>query len=237
MKPFLKKTLKIVLYVHAVILTALLLAHCSYSNYAKKSYEQAKRDKPYDVVIVPGVRYEKTTTNNVMKMRVFWAKHLYDSGFTRNVIFSGSSVYNPYVEGMVMKIMADSLGIPPDHTFAETRAEHSTENVYYSWKMARRMGFKKIALATDPYQAGLLRRFIKKYCQGMKSVPIVFGAMNIDNKVLPTIDSSSAFVKDFVSIVDRQGFWERFSGTQGKRVKEEVAAEEAERKHGSITAE
>lgn len=232
MKSFLKKVLKIVLYFHAVVLTALLLAHCSFSNYAKKSYLQAKKDMPFDVVIVPGVPYEKTADNNVMKMRVFWAKHLYDSGFTRNVIFSGSSVYSPYVEGIVMKIIADSLGIPADHTFSETRAEHSTENVYYSWKMAKRMGFQKIALATDPYQAGLLRRFVRKYCYGMKAVPIVFGTMNIDSKVLPVIDSSSAFVKDFVSIVDRQGFWERLSRTQGKQVKEEVAAEEAEKKPG-----
>ena len=230
MKLFLKNALKIVVYFHAVILTALLLAHCSFSNFAKKSYEQAKKERPYDVVIVPGVPFEKKTPNNVMKMRVFWAKHLYDSGYTKNVIFSGSSVYSPYVEGIVMKIMADSLGIPTDHTFSETKAEHSTENVYYSWKMARSMGFQKIALATDPYQAGLLRRFIKKYCRGMESVPIVFGTMNIDSEVLPAIDSNPAFVKNFVSIVDRQGFWERLSYTQGKRIKEEIEAEEGNKK-------
>ena len=237
MKFFLKETLKIVIYLHAILIVALLLAHCSFSNYAKKSYQEATREKPFDVVIVPGVPFEKQTPNDVMKMRVFWAKYLYDSGFTRNVIFSGSSVYSPYVEGVVMKIMADSLGIPPEHTFSETKAEHSVENVYYSWKMARHMGFQKIALATDPYQAGLLRSFIKEYCKGMKSIPIIFGTMNIKSKVLPVIDTSSAFVKNFVSIVDRQGFWERFSRTRGKRVKEEVAAERKGRKEGNLYAD
>lgn len=229
MKSFLKSALKVILYLHAIVLVALLLGHCSFSNYAKKSFEQAKKDRPFDVIIVPGVPFEKESTNDVMKMRIYWAKYLYDSGFTLNIIFSGASVYSPYVEGIVMKIMSDSLGIPREHTFSETKAEHSTENVYYSWKMAKRLGFKKIALATDPYQAGLLRHFVKKYCEGMASIPIVYGVMNIDTKVLPVIDYNAAFVKDFVSIVDRQGFWERFRRTRGSRVKKEAEAERSGR--------
>lgn len=217
-----KRFVKIVIYIHIVLAFALLLTHCSFKRYAKKSYEQATKDKPYDVVIVPGVPYEKENTTSVMTMRVFWAKHLYDSGYTRNIIFSGSSVYSPFVEGIAMKVMADSLGIPADHTFAETKAKHSTENVYYSWKMAKRMGFKKIALATDPFQSRMLKSFIKKYCPEVKSVPIVFDVLDIQNKSLPVIDTTSAYVKDFVSITEREGFWERFNGTMGKKIKEEV---------------
>jgi uncharacterized SAM-binding protein YcdF (DUF218 family) len=230
MKAVAKIILKAVLYFHAFVLLCLLLTHCSFTHYAKKSYEQAKAEKPFDVIIVPGVPYKEGEVNEVMKMRVFWAKHLYDSGFTNNIIFSGSSVYSPYVEGVVMKIMADSLGIPADHTFSETKAEHSTENVYYSWKMAKSMGFDKIALATDPYQAGLLRSFTKKYCPGVKSIPVIFGTMDIGNKKLPVIDTRSAYIKDFVSIMLRQGFWERLRGTRGKRVKEEIEEEEAKLK-------
>jgi len=224
MKPVLKKILKFVVYFHVVLALALVLTHCSFKHYAKKSYEQAKKDKPYDVIIVPGVPYQDASMSKVMTMRIYWAKLLYDSGFTKNIIFSGSSVYSPYIEGVVMKIVADSLGIPANHTFSETKAEHSTENIYYSWKMAKKMGFKKIALATDPYQAGLLRSFVRKYCKGMKSIPIVFDVLTLE-KPLPKIDPTSAYVKDFVSIVDREGFWKRFSGTRGRRVKEEVAAE------------
>jgi len=224
MKPAFKKILKFFLYFHIVLVLALVLTHCSFKHYAKKSYEQAKKDRPYDVIIVPGVPYQDASLSKVMTMRVYWAKHLYDSGYTKNIIFSGSSVYSPYIEGIVMKIMADSLGIPANHTFSETKAEHSTENIYYSWKMAKKMGFEKIALATDPYQAGLLRSFVRKYCKGMKSIPIVFDVLKLE-KPLPVIDPTSAYVKDFVSIVEREGFWKRFSGTRGRRVKEEVAAE------------
>ena len=199
-----------------------MLTHCSFSHYAKKSYEQAKKDKPYDVIIVPGVPYEKENTTSVMKMRIFWAKHLYDSGFTKNIIFSGSAVYTHFVEGIAMKIIADSLGIPQDHSFSETKAEHSTENIYYSWKLAKSLGFKKIALATDPFQSRLLKSFVRKYTPGVTSVPIVFGMIDMDSKTLPAIDTTAAHVPNFVSIVERESFWKRFSGTMGRRVKEEL---------------
>lgn len=213
------------LYFHVLMGLALILTHCSFKNYAEKSYARAKKEKPYDVIIVPGVPYEKAATTSVMTLRLYWAKHLYDSGYTKNIIFSGSSVYTHFVEGMTMKIMADSLGIPPNHTFYESEAEHSTENLYFSWKMAKEKGFEKIALATDPYQAALLRRFIRRYTPGVKTVPIVFSLLDIDDRSLPKIDTTSAYVKDFVSITKREGFWERFQGTMGKRVREDIKLE------------
>jgi uncharacterized SAM-binding protein YcdF (DUF218 family) len=157
-----------------------------------------------------------------MTLRLYWAKHLYDSGYTKNIIFSGSSVYTPFVEGIAMKIMADSLGIPPEHTFYETKAEHSTENVYYSWKMAKEKGFQKIALASDPYQSVLLKRFMKRYTPGVKSIPIVFPLLDIDDRSLPKIDTTAAFNENFVSITERENFWQRFRGTMGKRVRDDI---------------
>jgi hypothetical protein len=215
----------VALYGPLFLALGLVLTHCTFTHYAKKSFARAQKEKPYDVVIVPGVPYEGDKTTSVMKMRLFWSKLLYDSGITRNIIFSGSSVYSPYVEGVVMKIMCDSLGVPTDHSFSETRAEHSTENAYYSWKMAREMGFTKIALATDPFQAGMLRSFIRKYCPGMRSVPIIFNTMNIDEKKLPKINAAPAYVEHFVPITTRESFWKRMRGTMGLKVKKEAKAE------------
>jgi hypothetical protein len=225
MKVILKSAFKFLLYVHLFIGLGLVLTHCSLSNQSRRSFERAKKERPFDVVIVPGIPFDTVNENMVMKMRMLWAKFLYDSGYAKNIIFSGSAVYSPYTEGTIMKIIADSLGIPPEHTFAETTAEHSTENVYYSWKLAKQMGFKTIAVASDPYQAGLLRSFARRHCPGVKSVPIVFGVLDIGNQTLPKIDPSSAYKEDFVSIMEREGFWRRFRGTLGKRVKDEKRAE------------
>src|SRR5688572_3683712 len=217
MKKKFKEILRWFIYFHVFVGLALILTQCSLTNYAERSYARAKKEKPYDVIIVPGVPYDKAATTSMMTLRLYWAKHLYDSGYTKNIIFSGSSVYTHFVEGIAMKIMADSLGIPCGNTFYETKAEHSTENIYYSWKMAREKGFQSIALATDPYQAALLRRFIKRHTPGVKVVPIVFSLLDIDDRSLPKIDTMAAYVPDFVSITKRQGFWERFQGTMGKR--------------------
>jgi len=236
MKKVLKSFLRIFIYVHIFLAVALLLTHCSFSHYAKKSYEKALKERPFDVVIVPGVPYEKEKTTSVMKMRIYWAKLLYDSGFTKNIIFSGSAVYSHFVEGIAMKTIADSLGIPPDHTFSETKAEHSTENVYYSWKLAKEMGFQKIALASDPFQSRLLRSFSKKYCPGLKAIPVVFDRLQIDDTPMPVIDTTKAYRPDFVSIVERESFWQRLRGTMGRRVKDEVKAEKKENEKKISTA-
>src|SRR6266850_3366391 len=217
-----KKIKRILFFLFVFASISSLLVYCSVKRYTNQAYEQAKKDRPFDVVIVPGVPYETESTNNVMTMRIFWAKHLYDSGFTRNIIFSGSAVSSPYIEGIAMKIIADTLGIPGNHTFSETKAEHSTENAYYGWKLARSLGFKKIALATDPFQSRTLESFIKKYCPEMKSVPVVLSVLNPGDKTLPKIDARGAYVKDFVPLSKREGFWERLRGTRGKRVEEEV---------------
>ncbi len=223
----LKKFLKVFSYISVFLIVSLLMTHCSFSRYANKSYEQAKKDKPYDVIIVPGVPYEPKEVSSVMQMRILWAKHLYDSGYTKNIIFSGSAVYSPFIEAVAMKVISDSLGIPPDHTFSETKAEHSTENVYYSWKMAKSMGFQKIALATDPFQSRILRSFIKKFCPGVKSVPIVFDMVSLSDNPMPKIDTTSAYVSNFVSIVDRESLWKRLGGTRGRKVEEELKQEKA----------
>ncbi len=228
----LRKLTKIVVYFHIVLICVITLSYCSFRRFSEKSYEEAKKHKPYDVIVVPGIPFEKKEISPVMKMRILWAKHLYDSGYTKNIIFSGAAVYNPFVEAIAMQTIADSLGLPPEHLFSETTAEHSTENIYYSWKMAKEMGFKKIALATDPFQAALLRSFMKKYCPGMDNIPLVMGVIKMETK-MPLVDTVSFFKRDFVSIREREGFWKRFRGTRGRRVKDEVKKlekEEEERK-------
>ncbi len=217
-----KRLFKIVLSVLLFLTIGLLLTHCSFQRYARKSFERAKKEIPFDVIIVPGVPYQDTAMNVIYKARVLWAKYLYDSAFTKNIIFSGSAVYTPYYEATTMMMYADSLGLPTENLFAETEALHSTENIYYGWKMAKSMAFKKIALATDPFQSRLLKSFIEEYTPGVYSIPIVFEKIDTKSIVFPKINDHAAFVENFISLPKRQGFWERFRGTRGERVKREV---------------
>jgi uncharacterized SAM-binding protein YcdF (DUF218 family) len=128
------------LFFIATLMIGVVVSSCTSTRFAEKKFQEAKQVEPYDVVIVPGVPYMDKGFGSVFAARILWAKYLMDSGITKNVIFSGAAVATPYTEGIAMKVIADSLGTDPKHTFSETRAEHSTENAYYGMKMAQKMG-------------------------------------------------------------------------------------------------
>ncbi len=186
-----------------------------------KTYNHYVAVAPYDVIIVPGLPYDTLQQNMLLKVRILWAKNLYDKGITGNIIFSGSAVHTPWVEGRIMKTIADSLGIPASHTFVEDKAEHGNENVYYSWKLAKQMGFKKIALATDQYQNSFLSSFIKKKTPDVALLPVSVDSFSVYGKQdLPVIDASGALVDDFVPLKDRESRWERFQSSFSNEVED-----------------
>ena len=199
-----------------VLLTTIFLLSCSYSrkNTARlltKAYAAA----PYDIIIVPGVPLENGKWSRTMKGRVYWSKYLFDRGIAKNIMYSGSSVYSPYYEAEVMKLYAVALGIPEDHVFCEKKAEHSTENVYYSFLYARKLGFKKIALASDPFQTRTLRGYARKVNPGIGLIPFVTDTLKVIEPFMldPEIDYAKAYNTDFISIKKRDSFWKRLRGT------------------------
>ncbi|HEX8515432.1 MAG TPA: YdcF family protein [Bacteroidia bacterium] len=193
---------------------------CGFAEQGKNKHEKKhKGNDTYDVIIVPGAPYQDPAMRFVLKSRILWAKYLYDTRTTRNIIFSGAAVYSPYVEGQIMKIYADSLHIPSNHTFSETKAEHSTENVYYSVLMARAMGFKKIAVATDQYQSVILNLYIRKKFPDVKILTIDYEKIDVFTGYWPEIDETSAYADNFVSLIERENQYRRFKGSLGKNVK------------------
>ena len=184
----------------------------------KHSLEYKVKQEHYDAIIVPGVPYKDSRLEIIFKARMLWAKYLFDNKVADNIIFSGGAVYNPYIESVVMKIYADSMRIPSDHTFAEIQAEHSTENIYYSLVLAKQQGFKTVAVATDKYQAMLIRKFMEKNCPEVAIIPIEFKKINLVTAPWPEIDPAAACVDNFVSLVERENRIKRFKGTLGRNI-------------------
>lgn len=175
---------------------------------------------PFDVVIVPGCPYDGKDWSRCVKGRVIWAAHLYKRGIVKNVIFSGGAVYSPYVESRAMSLFAQELGVPAENIFTEEKAEHSTENVYNSYHMAKKMGHKKIALATDPFQSKLLMGFSKRrFKLPITHIPFVIDTLETIDDVYPKIDPSLAKVENYKSIEETQSKWHRFKGTAGWNIK------------------
>jgi hypothetical protein len=189
-----------------------------------KSYQKAVQKAPFDVIIVPGIPFEHGTwESNIMKERILWSYFLYAKGITRNVIYSGSAVYTPYVEGKIMAMYAVALEIPREHVFSETNAEHSTENLVYGYRMAKSKGFEKIAVATDPGQTAALRSFAWDLGLPVTFIPVVQDSLNtmkVDTSL--RIDPSPAFVTGFIPLPEREDILKRTFGTMGLEIKDPV---------------
>jgi uncharacterized SAM-binding protein YcdF (DUF218 family) len=206
---------------YTALLMVFILSGCSFTSKTSGRLLKESAKTPYEIIVVPGVPFEKGQWSQVMKARVYWAKYLYDKGITKNIMFSGAAVYSPYYEGKIMALYAEAIGIPRENIYSETRAEHSTENIYYSWKKARKLGFTRIALASDPFQTKMLGKFTrKKLSADIGLIPFITDTLKSiePNMTDPIIDYQQAFEKDFVPLTKRQGFWKRFRGTMGKNV-------------------
>lgn len=204
-----------------ILLLALLLNACSFSQKKSQKIFLEHKNKTFDMVIVPGVPFENNNWSRTMKDRVYWSKYLFEKGIAKNIMYSGSAVYSPYYEAEIMALYAQAIGIPKENIFTETKAEHSTENVYYSYKKATKLGFKKIALATDPFQSKMVKSFInKKMQEPIAIIPMVYDSLKTIEPLMidPQINAQEAYDSNFVSIIERESFRKRFKGTRGKNI-------------------
>ena len=83
------------------------------------------------------------------------------------------------------------------------------------------MGFKAIALASDPFQTKSLKRYARKKVHAeIGLIPMVMDIMaTIEPQMIdPVIDYQQAFKTDFLRIEKRENFWKRLRGTMGKNV-------------------
>lgn len=197
----------------------LLLNACAFSSKRTlQLYEQAKEKGPYDAIIVPGVPHDGVAWSPTMNIRVSWANFLYKNGITSSIIYSGGAVYTQFTEAKIMGEYGKAQGIPASAIYLDTNAEHSSENVYYSYLIAKQQGFKKIALATDPFQSKTLAGMIKKLELPIDLIPINFDTLRSMNRPEPSINPQVTVSTSFVSIKERESFFTRFKGTMGKQI-------------------
>lgn len=202
------------------ILIVLLYLGSDLSAFSKGKQDQESKIDKYDLIIIPGIPFNGKSWNWIMKTRVQWAKHLYDQGITKKILFSGGAVYTPYCEAEIMALYAKAIGVPSEDIITETQAEHSVENVYNSYLLARSMGFEKIAIATDPFQTIFLRRFTKQNIdRSIVFLPIQYHKLDKSSIMIdPVIDCSKAYRENFVSIYKKETKRERLQKSRGVEI-------------------
>ncbi|MGE0090075.1 MAG: YdcF family protein [Bacteroidales bacterium] len=205
----------ILLPIILMVISNLIVYSNDPDNYVLRKLES----NTYDAIIVPGVPYNDPNMSKILLSRIYWSHYLYSTGQTKNIIFSGSAVYTPYIEAEIMSQYAQKLGVPAENIYIESQAEHSVENVYYSYKIAKKLGFKRVALATDPLQNRMLKRLSKKLKVEIDYIPFSFDFLDSLTVEEINIVPDKAYVENFVAIQERESFFKRLRGTMGKNIK------------------
>lgn len=186
----------------------------------KKRLQKIADIKPVDVVIVPGLPLYQGQWDTLLKTRMLWSEFLIKRGYAKHVIYSGNAVYTPWMEGPSMALIAQKLGIDSTQILVDTMAEHSTENLHYSYLMAKAKGLKSIAVATDPFQCAMLHKFAKKnFEEEIYFLPVIYDSIKARTGVEVYIDTTLTRKRNFRSLEERQGYKDRMKGTRGKQIK------------------
>jgi len=203
------------------ILCSLLLPSCFFLGPTpRKLLQNAENVKPIDIVIVPGLPLYHGKLDTLLKSRLLWSHYLLKKGIVSNVLYSGNAVYTPWVEGSSMALFANQLGIENKNILIDTIAEHSTENLFYGYHMAKKMGYKTIAIATDPFQCAMLHKYAKKnFKEVIYFIPIIYDSIKPRMSILLEIDTTITVKKNFIPIGERLNYKDRLQGTTGKNIK------------------
>lgn len=209
-------------YILLIWLPLIILSSCFTPRKGpQRHYDTAvAQGKQFDAVIIPGIPFSNGSWDSVMKARVIWSWVLYKNGIAKNIIYSGGAVYTPFTEAYIMGLYGQALGIPKEHIFYDTLARHSTENVYYSYKLAKQLRFKSLALGTDPFQSFLLKSFTRKrFSTPIYHIPFITDTLKVYQGLSPHINPRSALrLEGFESITQSESFRQRLRGTLGKDI-------------------
>ncbi len=208
------------LYISGILFLLLCAAGCIMPRKRpQKALDTARSFAPFDVLIVPGTPFDGEHWDTLIKGRVLWSWILYKNGIVKNIIYSGGAVYTPYKEAHIMGAYGIALGIPPENIHYDTLAEHSTENIYYSYLLAGRLGYRSIALGTDPFQSFTLRGYIRKrFSTQVMHLPFVVDSLAVYNHLNPEITYLPLREGDWKNIKERESFFKRLGGTFGQHI-------------------
>ncbi len=86
------------------------------------------------------------------------------------IIVSGGRALSHAFESQAMKEVLEGLDIPSDEIFEESNSRNTFENAFYTSKMAKLFGFKRLCLITSAYHMPRSVKYFKAF--GLKIVPI-----------------------------------------------------------------
>jgi hypothetical protein len=127
-----------------------LLTTCALGCAVGKLEVRGAPPRAYDAVIVPGCPSQADgSLSRCQISRAAWAALLWERGWAQHFITSGAAVHSPHVEAEALAAAMTALGVPPDRIYLEPNALHTDENMYFSLQIARALGFRTLAVASQ----------------------------------------------------------------------------------------
>ncbi len=121
------------------------LAGCGLSRFEQRGAP----DKPFDAVIVLGCpSLPDGTPSRCQLARAVWATVLWERGWVESFITTGSDVHTPYVEAEALAQVMAALGVPADRIYLEPDALHTDENMYFSLRIAKKLGARSVGVVS-----------------------------------------------------------------------------------------
>ncbi|HEX8950728.1 MAG TPA: YdcF family protein [Polyangia bacterium] len=160
----------------------------------------------FDAVIIPGCPSEDDGSLSPCQMsRAAWAAILWQRGLASAFITSGAAVHSRYVEADAIAAGMTALGVPADRIWLEPNALHTDENMYFSLRIARALGFRSVAVASQKGHAAWSCRMLEDWGQAS------CGAFSVDmDAVLATHPRErlravrTAPIGDWLPLVERE---------------------------------
>jgi uncharacterized SAM-binding protein YcdF (DUF218 family) len=139
-------------------------------------------DTRFDAVIIPGCPSEDDGSLSLCQMsRAVWAALLWQRGYAKAFIASGAAVHSRYVEAEALAAGMAALGVPADRIWLEPNALHTDENMYYSLRIARALGFRRLAVASQKGHAAWSCRMLEDWGQSCGAFSVDYNAVRAAN--------------------------------------------------------
>ena len=129
----------------------------------------------FDAVIIPGCpSADDGSLSDCQMSRAAWGAILWQRGLAGAFITSGGAVHSRYVEADAIAAGLAALGVPADRIWLEPNALHTDENMYFSLRIARALGFTRVAVASQKGHAAWSCRMLEDW--GLRAC----GAFSVD---------------------------------------------------------
>jgi uncharacterized SAM-binding protein YcdF (DUF218 family) len=159
----------------------------------------------FDVVIVPGCPNEDDGSLSLCQMsRAVWASLLWQRGVTGAFITSGGAVHSRYVEAEALAEAMTALGVPAERIWIEPNALHTDENMYFSLQIARALGWRSLAVASQKGHAAWSCLMLEDWGQSCGAFSVDMDAVRAAGAREKLAHIRSALARDYVPLSERE---------------------------------